>query len=233
MNRIQLLALAALSGALVLGTQAGAQPAADRDAQTTGTCPVCKSQTKAAKMGKGRRQMLAEGGAGSLMGPRAGRQGGGRMMGGPGGPGGGMVDFHLAQAEELKLSEAQVTTLRAQAFEFRKGAVAARAAVETAELELENLHQTEPADAKKVEAKIREIFAKRADLAVAAFAAQQAADQVLTPDQRAQAGSQCGPEDGPPFGPPWLHQRHPDGGQGMIPGGPGAPEARPKAESHE
>jgi Spy/CpxP family protein refolding chaperone len=122
---------------------------------------------------------------------------GGRMGAGPGGPEGpgfrmgrGMgrwVDFHLRMADQLGLNEAQVAKLKAQKLDFDKAQVQRHAAVRTAEIELEALRTSEPVAADKVEAKIREVFAKRAEVAVAAFAAQTEADKVLTAEQAAKA----------------------------------------------
>jgi Spy/CpxP family protein refolding chaperone len=99
----------------------------------------------------------------------------------------GPVDFYLGPGNCLGLSEAQIAQLRTQAFEFRKAGIERRAALETAALELEQMRQADPVDAKKVEAKIRELFAQRAELAVATFQAQQQADRILTEEQRAKA----------------------------------------------
>jgi Spy/CpxP family protein refolding chaperone len=121
----------------------------------------------------------------------------------------GEVDFYLGLAEQLKLDEAQLARLRSQKFAFDKARVKQGALLQTAEIELQELRCVEPVDVGKVEAKIREVFAKRGEEAVAAFAAQVDADKVLTEVQRAQVHHP---------GPPRMHRG----------GNPG--EARPEAK---
>lgn len=170
MNRMNRLATVALAAGLAFAAEAVAQ--ADPAAGPEAPCP--------ASAGKG--QMMKQ------RGDRPGRPDRSpEMRRGRGMRMAGQANFYLAPGIKLGLSEAQVTQLRTQAFEFRKAGIERRAALETAALELEQMRQADPVDARKVEAKIRELFAKRAELAVAAFQAQQQADQILTEEQRAKA----------------------------------------------
>lgn len=170
MNRNRLLATVALVAGLALAAEAAAQ-AADPATDPAIPCPI---------PGQGQPMMPCPGCPDRLgPGPGMRHEPGMRMMG--------PVDFYLGPGNCLGLSEAQITQLRDQAFEFRKAGIERRAALETAALELEQMRQADPVDAKKVEAKIRDLFAKRAEQAVAAFQAQQQADQVLTEDQRTKA----------------------------------------------
>ena len=126
------------------------------------------------------------------MGPGMGR---GWRHRGPDGKGMGMpkrVRFYTEGGGRLGLSEAQASQLRIMRFEFEKARVKRRADLQTAQIELEQLRSAEPADAKKGEAQIREVFTKKADLAVAAFDAQLAADKVLTDEQRAKVKARGG-----------------------------------------
>lgn len=59
--------------------------------------------------------------------------------------------------------------LRTMRFECEKASVKWRADLQTAQTELAQLQSEEPPDEKQVVAKIREVFAKVADMAVAAL----------------------------------------------------------------
>jgi Spy/CpxP family protein refolding chaperone len=176
MKRNHLLATVALVAGLALTAEAAAQ-AADPADDPAIPCPNL-DQDQPMKPCLGRPGLLGPG-SGMMRGP------GMRMMG--------RVDFYLGPENPLGLSEAQLAQLRTQAFAFRKAGIERRAALETAALELEQLRQATPIDAKKVEAKIREVGALRTELAVAAFQAQQQTDQVLTSEQREKASAvPCG-----------------------------------------
>lgn len=93
--------------------------------------------------------------------------------------------FYLNRAEELGLTQQQIEQLRNLKFEFEKANVQRQAALQTARLELQQLKSADNVDAKKVEAKIREIQNREADLEVATFQAQVRAKEVLTAEQKA------------------------------------------------
>lgn len=138
-------------------------------------------------------EMMGQGMQGSMMGQGM----HGMMMGG-------MMDqgmhssfgFYLNQAEALGLTPQQTEQLRNLKFEFDKANVQRQAALQTARLELQQLKGADNPDGRKVEAKIREIQSKEADVQVATFQAQTKAKEVLTTEQKAKlkdlACPQCG-----------------------------------------
>lgn len=209
MTRYRWLTLTTLAAGLALAAAAGAEePTAGTAPDPQLTCPM-GAITAPGRLHRG------PGGPAMEKGERRGRRRG-MWLGGPAGagPGGaGPLAFLLGPGNPLQLSEAQAQQLRTLSFDFRKAAVTQEAAVRTAELELEQLSQTQPADGRKIEAKIREVYAKRADLAVAAHQARMAAEQVLTPEQRSKA-QQLGPMGG-------------GAGHGLRRGGPDAEDDAP------
>lgn len=183
MNKSRLFALIALTAVLMLSIGVGAQIMQE---------PEKGPETERGWMDRGPGKMEAG------MRPGMGRRWGhGRMAPGmrPGmGPGmrGRMqdrIDFYLSQGDRLDLSKEQIAQLRDLKFAFEKASVKRHADLQTAMIELQQLRSAESVDAKKVESQIREVFSKRAELAVAAFKAQTEAGKVLTDEQRAQAKS--------------------------------------------
>jgi Spy/CpxP family protein refolding chaperone len=215
MTRYRWLSLTTLAAGLALAAAASAQET------TAGAAPEPQPTCPMGTLGAPQR--LHRGHGGPALDPserRARRRGMGWRGPAGGGPdGAGPLAFFLGPGNPLQLSPGQAQQLRTLAFDFRKGAVAQEAAVRMAALELEQLSQAQPADARKVEAKIREVFARRADLAVAACQARLAAAQILTPEQRAKA------EQLRPMGGPCLPLGGPDGDDDG-PDAPVAPEPR-------
>lgn len=97
--------------------------------------------------------------------------------------------FYLNKAEQLGLTGAQLKQLRNMKFAFDKAAIQRKATLETAKLELQQLKMAETIDAGKVEAKIREVKNRQADIEVALFQAKQKAKALLTEEQRAKVKS--------------------------------------------
>ncbi len=97
--------------------------------------------------------------------------------------------FYLSHAEELGLSETQIEQLRGMKYEFEKGSVLRNAEIQVAQLELQQLKNADNVDLKKVEAKIREIQDRKADVEVATFQAQRGAKSVLTSEQESKLKS--------------------------------------------
>ena len=97
--------------------------------------------------------------------------------------------FYVNLAGKLDLTDAQLDQLRSIKFAFEKANIQREAALDIARLELKQLQSADPADAKKVEAKIREVYSKKADIRVALFQAKQKAFAVLTDEQKAQVKS--------------------------------------------
>ena len=104
--------------------------------------------------------------------------------------------FYVNFAGKLSLTDAQLEQLRSMKFAFEKANIQREAALDIAKLELKQLQAADPVDAKKVEAKIREVYNKKADLKVALFQAKQKAFAVLTDDQKAQVKSMTCPNCG-------------------------------------
>jgi len=142
---------------------------------------------------KGEKPCMMQGGMmGGMM--QGGMMGG--MMGGMHGKMQGMhqgFGFYLNLAGKLNLTDAQKKQLRNLKFSYEKANIQREAALETAKLELKQLQAADPVDAKKVEAKIREVYNKEADIKVALFQAKQKAFAVLTDAQKAQVKSMTCP----------------------------------------
>ncbi|HEY7253523.1 MAG TPA: hypothetical protein VIG37_23700, partial [Methylomirabilota bacterium] len=75
-----------------------------------------------------------------------------------------LISIMLSHREELGLSSGQVETLEGLRAKFQKEAIRAEADLRVAEMDLSQLLSKEPADMTAVEAKIREIEKRRADL---------------------------------------------------------------------
>lgn len=117
------------------------------------------------------------------------------MMGGQGMHGGMMqkmhsgFSFYLNLAKQLDLTDEQIKKLRDMKFAFEKDNIQRKSALETAQLELQQLKAAENIDAGKVAAKIREVQNRKADLEVALFQAEQNAKSILTDEQKAKIKS--------------------------------------------
>jgi Spy/CpxP family protein refolding chaperone len=95
-----------------------------------------------------------------------------------------LISIMLSHRAELGLSAAQVEALERLRAEFQKEAIRVEADVRIAETDLRLLLAADPVDLSRVEAKIREIEKRRADLRVARIRAIEQARSQLTPDQR-------------------------------------------------
>jgi hypothetical protein len=95
-----------------------------------------------------------------------------------------LISIMLSHREELGLSSGQVQTLEGLRAKFQKEAIRAEADLRVAEMDLSQLLSKEPADMTAVEAKIREIEKRRADLRVARVRAIESGRAVLSADQR-------------------------------------------------
>lgn len=129
--------------------------------------------------------MMRQGMHGGMMGGMMGDMMGQAMHGG--------FDFYLNRVDDLDLSQAQVEKLRDMRLEFEKGNIQRKAAIEVAQVELKQLKTPDNVELKKVEAKIREIQNKKADLEVATFQAQVEAKNVLTAEQKAKLKTEACP----------------------------------------
>lgn len=111
----------------------------------------------------------------------------------------GGFDFYLNRADQLGLSEVQVEQLRKLKFEFDKANVRRKADLQVAKLELKELKATPEVDAKKVEAKIREVHNLQAQIEANGFQAELNAKAVLTDEQKAKLNELacCGQTQGP------------------------------------
>ncbi len=147
--------------------------------------------TASAQMMQGKQQgsMMGQGMMGGMM--KGMMQGG--MMGQMHGKMHSGFDFYLSKAKQLGLSQEQIKKLRALKFEFEKANVQRKAALQLAKLELKELKASENPDPKKVEAKIREVQNKKADLEIALFRAKRQAKSILTDEQRAKLASMTCP----------------------------------------
>jgi Spy/CpxP family protein refolding chaperone len=93
----------------------------------------------------------------------------------------------LAHAEELELTEDQQGTIRAMERENRRAGIERRAAIEVAELDLEDLMESvDDADLAAVEAKMLEISRLEVQGEIAQLRMQQQVHGVLTAEQRSQ-----------------------------------------------
>jgi hypothetical protein len=95
-----------------------------------------------------------------------------------------LISIMLSHREELGLSSGQVETLEGLRAKFQKEAIRAEADLRVAEMDLSQLLSKERADMTAVEAKIREIEKRRADLRVARVRALESGRAVLSADQR-------------------------------------------------
>ena len=95
-----------------------------------------------------------------------------------------LISIMLSHREELGLSSGQVQTLEGLRAKFQKEAIRADADLRVAEMDLSQLLSKEPADMTAVDAKIREIEKRRADLRVARVRAIESGRAVLSADQR-------------------------------------------------
>lgn len=129
--------------------------------------------------------MMRQGMHGGMMGGMMGDMMGQAMHGG--------FNFYLNRVDDLDLSQAQTEKLRDMRLEFEKGNIQRKAAIEVAQVELKQLKMSDNVDLKKVEAKIREIQNKKADLEVATFQAQVEAKNVLTAEQKAKLKAEACP----------------------------------------
>lgn len=135
--------------------------------------------------------LFADADAQMMQGPKQGQGMGDAMMGQ--GMNCGMLEqgrhgafgFYLNHADELDLTQAQIKQLRDMKFEFEKANIQGKATIHVAQIELRQLKMADNVVAKKVEAKIRKIQDKKADLEIATFRAQTEAKNVLTPEQKA------------------------------------------------
>ncbi len=138
----------------------------------------------------------------------------GKMM--QGGMMGGMMgrmhrgfDFFLGKAKQLELTPEQIKKLRDMKFQFEIDNARRKADLEVAKIELKRLKADEKADPKQIEAKIREVQNKKAELEIALFRAKRQAKSVLTEEQRAKLSSMSCPMCG---------QMHGSGMGGMMGG---------------
>ena len=95
-----------------------------------------------------------------------------------------LISIMLSHREELGLSSGQVQTLEGLRAKFQKEAIRADADLRVAEMDLSQLLSKEPADMTAVDAKIRDIEKRRADLRVARVRAIESGRAVLSADQR-------------------------------------------------
>jgi hypothetical protein len=123
-----------------------------------------------------------------------------------------LISIMLSHRAELGLSSVQVEALERLRVEFEKEAIRVEADVRIAETDLRLLLAADPVDLSRVEAKIREIEKRRADLRVARIRTIEQGRSQLTPDQREKlrvllagarpAGSGATPAPAPPPGAP-------------------------------
>ena len=95
-----------------------------------------------------------------------------------------LISIMLSHRDELGLSAGQVQALERLRAEFQKEAIRAEADLRVAELDLGQLLSAEPVDMGAVEAKIREIETRRADLRVARVRTVESGRALLSADQR-------------------------------------------------
>jgi Spy/CpxP family protein refolding chaperone len=155
-------------------------------------------------MGQGGMGMMGQGGQGGMgtMGPqmRRGMMGGGRPEG---------VGMHRPSQmvrmlrAELELSEEQAKQVKALLLQVTKTRILQHAELRVAELELQELLETDPVDMAQVETKLKAIEGRRTALRLAMIKAHEQAKAVLTPEQRQKLER--------------LHDRHPGMmGHGMM-----------------
>ena len=95
-----------------------------------------------------------------------------------------LISIILRHRAELGLAAAQVGALERLRTEYQKEAIRAEADVRIAETDLRALLAADPVDVARVEARIREIEKRRADLRVARVRAIEQGRAQLTADQR-------------------------------------------------
>lgn len=95
-----------------------------------------------------------------------------------------LISIILSHRAELGLSAAQVGALERLRTEYQKEAIRAEADVRIAETDLRALLAADPVDVARVEARIREIEKRRADLRVARVRAIEQGRAQLSADQR-------------------------------------------------
>jgi Heavy-metal resistance len=95
-----------------------------------------------------------------------------------------LISIMLSHRDELELSSGQVQRLERLRADFQKEAIRAEADLRVAEMDLGQLLAAEPVDTGAVEAKIREIEKRRADLRVARVRTIESGRALLNADQR-------------------------------------------------
>jgi Spy/CpxP family protein refolding chaperone len=95
-----------------------------------------------------------------------------------------LISIMLSHRDELALTPAQVQALERLRADFQKTAIRAEADLRVAEMDLGQLLSAEPADLSAVEAKIREIEKRRADLRLARVRTVESGRAQLSADQR-------------------------------------------------
>lgn len=95
-----------------------------------------------------------------------------------------LISLMLRHREELGLSNEQVRALEAIRSDFQKEAARRSAEIQVAELELQELLREEPVDLGKVEAKVKQIAALRAEHRFSRIKAIEQGKALLTSEQR-------------------------------------------------
>lgn len=108
-----------------------------------------------------------------------------------------LISIMLSHRDELGLSSGQVQALERLRVEFQKEAIRAEADLKVAEADLGLLLSAEPRDMAAIEAKIREIEKRRADLRVARVRSIESGRALLTADQREKLRALLAQQPGP------------------------------------
>lgn len=95
-----------------------------------------------------------------------------------------VISIMLSHREDLGLSSGQVQGLERLRADYQKEAIRADADLRVAEMDLSQLLSAEPVDTSAVEAKIRQIEKRRADLRVARVRTIESGRALLSADQR-------------------------------------------------
>jgi Heavy-metal resistance len=95
-----------------------------------------------------------------------------------------LISIMLSHRDELGLSAGQVQALERLRADFQKEAIRAEADLRVADMDLEQLLSAEPRDMAAIEAKIRQIEKRRADLRVARVRTIESGRALLSADQR-------------------------------------------------
>lgn len=95
-----------------------------------------------------------------------------------------LISLMLRHRDRLGLSAEQVKTLERVRNDFTKESIRVDADLRIAEMDLESLLQAQPVEMAQVEAKIREIERRRADLRIARIRAIESGKKQLSADQR-------------------------------------------------